>query len=336
MLRSEPQNWREYLAHITSDSTNSQRIRQTLGVRDVTIKRWITGFSEPRMQNLRGLLSALPDHRERLLEFFMEEYEDFADFPLGGSFQEIPPRFYLQVFQTSGTINPAQRHWTIANMVIAQALSQLDPDNLGLAVTLVKCMKHSGRDKIYSLRQGVGQCTSPWPGNLEQSAMFLGAESLAGFCVTTCRPYEVQDYREELDALPGHQFDHERSAAAHPILYAGRIAGCLLISSTEPHAFFQPARTRLIADYAHLIALALSPEDFVAPANIDLRSMPPHSEQQELFRTFRRRIIAARKKFSGEKPEVAEQSVWEKLEDDLLTQQYRKYQQNSQGPGCDE
>lgn len=328
MFQDEPKNWRELVELVIRDPAGLQRIMQTLSVQAITVRRWVQGTSEPRTQNLRGLLSALPEHRERLLEFFAEEYEDFADLPLSSPFQDIPPRFYLHIFQKCGTINHAQRHWSVANTIISQALGQLDPDNLGLAITLVKCMKYTGRDTIYSLRQGLGQCTPPWPGNLEQQAMFLGAESLAGLAVATCRPSEIQDYREEPDALPGHQFELERSAAAHPILYAGRIAGCLLVSSTEAHAFFQPSRTRLIADYAHLIALALSPEDFVAPANLELRIMPPHSEQKEAFSTFRQRIVSAKSRLE---PEIdAEQSVWEELEDELISQQQRKYQRIQQ------
>lgn len=324
MFQEEPKDWRELVGRVTSGPGGMQRITQTVGVQAITVKRWVQRISEPRAQNLRGLLSALPEHRERLLEFFAEEYDDFADLPPSSAFQDIPARFYLHILQICGTISHTQRHWSLANTIISQALGQLDPENLGMAITLVKCMQHTGHDKIYSLRQGVGQCTSPWPSNLEQHAMFLGAESLAGFAVATCRPYEIQDYREEPHASPGHQFEHERSAAAHPILYAGRIAGCLLVSSTEPHAFYHPSRTRLIADYAHLIALALDPEDFVVPADIELRVMPPHSEQKEAFSSFRQRIIDAR---SNQKSDIdAEQYVWEQLEDELIKQQERKYQ----------
>ncbi len=328
MFQEEPGNWRELVGQVISEPAGLQRIIQTLGVQAITVRRWVQGISEPRAQNLRGLLSALPEHRERLLAFFAEEYDDFADLPISSSFQDIAVRFYLHLFQTCGTINHTQRHWSLANTIISHALGQLDPENLGMAITLVKCMQHSKHDKIFSLRQDVGQCTPPWPSHLEHYAMFLGAESLAGFAVAMCRPYEVQDYREEPHASPGHQFEHERSAAAHPIFYAGRIAGCLLISSTEAHAFYHPSRTRLIADYAHLLALALDPEDFVAPADLELRVMPLHSEQKEAFSTFRQRILAAKNNPASDID--AEQSVWEQLEDTLILQQKEKYQRIQQ------
>lgn len=320
MFEKEPKDWRELLGWIIGDPAGMQRIVQELGVRDITVRRWIRGESEPRPQNIRRLLSALPEYRERLLELFSEEFDDFADLSLDDSHQEIPSKFYMQVFQMRGSIGQTQRYWSIANTIISQALSQLDPENLGLAVTVVKCMvSRDPARKILSLRESVGQATSPWPGNLEQKAMFLGAESLAGYVVSTCHGAEVQSYKEDKEALPGHQFELEQSAAASPILYAGRIAGCLLVSSIEPYYFLSPARLNLVADYAHLIALAFAPEDFIDPSRIELRLMPPHSAQKPYFDTFRKRLTDARIKLYEQKLDIdAEQYVWEEIESELL------------------
>jgi len=225
----------------------------------------------------------------------------------------------MQIFQMRGTIGPTQLFWSLATTIINQALTQLDPENLGMAITVVKCMITGRPDhKILSLRQSVGQATPPWPGNLEQSAMFLGAESLAGYVVSTCHPSEVQNYQDDKEALPGHQLDQELSAAAHPILYAGRVAGCLLVSSVEPDYFLLPGRLNLISDYAHLISLAFAPEDFIDPSRIELRIMPSHNEQHKYFQTFRKRMTDARLKLYGQHNVDAEQYVWEELERDIL------------------
>ncbi len=118
----------------------------------------------------------------------------------------------------------------------------------------------------------------------------------------------------------GHQFELEQSAAAYPILSAGRIAGCLLVSSTEPFYFLPPARLNLVADYAHLISLAFAPEDFIEPSRIELRIMPLHREQKEHFGNFRKRLTDARLKLYEEKrfDVDAEHYVWEEIEDELL------------------
>lgn len=320
MFEKEPENWRELLGWITNDPAGMQRVVQELGVRDITVKRWIRGESEPRPQNIRRLLSALPEHRERLLDLFSDEFNEVFDLSPDETYQEIPSKFYTQIFQMRGSISSTQRYWSIANTIIGQALSQLDPEHLGLAITVVKCMiSRDPAKRILSLRESVGQATSPWPGNLEQKAMFLGAESLAGYVVSTCHGSEVQNYKEDEGALPGHQFELEQSSAAYPILYAGRIAGCLLISSIEPYYFLPPTRLNLVADYAHLMALAFAPEEFIDPARIELRLMPSHKDQKPYFDTFRKRLTNARIKLYEQKLDIdAEQYVWEEIESELL------------------
>jgi hypothetical protein len=326
MLEKEPKDWRELLAQVVNDHAGMQRIIREVGVRDVTIRRWIKGESDPRSQNLRHLLGALPEYRDRLLDFFAEEYEDFSDLSLAESIhQEIPASFYLQIFQMRSTISSTQRYWSIANAIIAHALSQLDPDNLGMAISVARCMvSERNKPTILSLRQSIGQATSPWPGSLEQQALFFGIESLAGYVVSTCRPYEIQNYHENPEALPGHQFERESSAAAQPILYGGQVAGCLLVSSTEPYFFLQPARLSLIADYAHLISLAFSPEEFIDPVHIALRLMPLHSEQKAYFKNFRSRLTDARLKLYNQRDRDAEQYVWEEIEKEILDHSFQQ------------
>ena len=327
MLEKEPKDWRELLAWITSDPVALQRIVQELGVRDITIKRWIEGPSKPRSQNLRRLVTAIPEHRERFLDFFAEEYKDVSDFSPEEVLQEIPSRFYTQIFQMRSMVGPAQRYWSIVNAVINQALTQLDSEGLGMAITVVRCMNsRQHASKIWSLRQSIGKATPPWPGNLEQKAMFLAAESLAGYVVSTCRPSEVQSYKDDNAVLLGHQFDMEQSATAYPILYAGRIAGCLLLSSVKPYYFHSTTRLNLIDDFAHLIALAFDPTDFVEPSQIELRMMPPHAEQKIYFSTFRQRLTNVRlRQDTGNANKDAESIVWEELEEEILQQQQKNH-----------
>ena len=132
-----------------------------------------------------------------------------------------------------------------------------------MAITLVQCMPASSEGKIRSLRESMGLGTPPWPGDLERQAIFLGAESLAGYVVTNCRQAAINDLRANTSFLPAYQTENEVSALAHPIMYANLIAGCLLLSSTQPNYFLSESRLALISDYAQLIALAFGPEQFV-------------------------------------------------------------------------
>jgi hypothetical protein len=328
MLIDGAKDWRELLGQITSDPLIMQRVIRELRVRDITVKRWIKGESGPRSQNLRRLLNALPEYRERLIMLFSEDYEDFPDFSLDESAVEIPSDVYTQIFQMRSMVSRTQCYWSITNAIIGEALNQLDADNLGMAITIVRCMRSSCHEKVYSLRQSIGQGTSPWPGNLERKSMFLGAESLAGFAVSTCRPVDVQDYQADSTALPGHQFELERSAIAYPILYAGRIAGCLMISSIEPGYFLSPTRQGLIGDYADLMSLAFDADDFLEPSQIELRILPLHAEQERYFDNFRKRLTDAKMKLSDKKSHIeAEQYVWEEIENEIFEQEKQKYQQ---------
>ena len=152
--------------------------------------------------------------------------------------------------------------------------------------------------------------------------MFLGAESLAGNVVTLCRPGIIQNMDEEQSLMPVQRVGPEKSAAIYPILYAGRIAGVFLVSSAQPNHFLSQARTTLVQHYADLIALAFEPEDFYEPEQIALSVMPLHPEQKKYFAQFRQLVaetmLEAAKRNQPVNNIMADQIVWQKLEEELL------------------
>ncbi len=316
-MQPEPQDWRELLGNIISDSREKQRIAQELGVRTITLTRWVTKESDPRPQNLRHLLNVVPEERDLLLELISEEFVDFTAGAMDDSSKDIPSEFYSRVFSARSATNEALHFWSICNLILQQAIGQLDPDRLGLAITVARCMPPSNGNKVRSLRESVGQGTPPWSGDLEQQGMFLGAESLAGYAVTTCRLSAIQDIRQELSPLPAHQIPNEISAAAHPILFTGRIAGCLLISSTQTNYFLSPSRLSLIQCYANLIALAFDTEEFYDSKDIDLHVMPSHEVQKNYFRNFRHQVTQVMKQQPVPNRQ-AEEIVWQQLEEEMV------------------
>jgi hypothetical protein len=324
--RYEVETWRELLGTIISDPKERQRLIDALGVTSITLTRWVSGESDPRPQNLRHLLSVLPQHREHFIELLKKE-RGLGDFvnpvPEEVSPGEIPAEFYARVFVARSTMIDTLRFWSTCNLILQQALGQLDPDRRGMSIWVVKCMQPSGSyNKVRSLREVVGQGTYPWSGNLEQQAMFLGAESLAGNVVTLCRPGIIENLDEEHNLMPAARVDFEKSAAIYPILYAGRIAGVLLISSTQYNHFLLQTRTALAQSYADLIALSFEAEDFYAPEDIALCVMPTHNEQKQYFAKFRQliantMIVAASRNRPVNNIE-ADQIVWQRLEEELL------------------
>lgn len=324
----EFETWRDLLRSIINDPQEKARLSEELGIRTITLTRWAVGETDPRPQNLRHLLAALPHHREQMLDLIRKEagFEEFSDAGIDDSSNEIPSTFYTSVFTARSSTVDNMRYWSICNLILQQAIGQLDPDRVGMAIHVVRCMPPWPIDqKIHSLRESVGIGTPPWSGDLEQKAMFLGAESLCGYVVTLCRPAANQNVEDVYNLIPAHRVEHEKSAAVHPILYAGRIAGCLLVSSTQVNYFLSHARTTLIEHYANLLALAFEPEEFYEPQDIELRYMPDQEIQKKFFADFRHRVANTMIEGSRNRRPVnniqAEKIVWQKLEEELFSYQ---------------
>lgn len=319
------QTWRRYLGSIISNPKEKQRIAEELGVQPITLTRWVSGESDPRSQNLRHLLSVLPQQRDDLIGLIRREegFEEFSDSLKEDASKDIPPDFYTRVLSARASTTENLRFWSLCQIILQQAIGQLDPDRQGLAVWVVRCMPKSGfYNKVRSLRESIGLGTPPWGGSLEQKAMFLGAESLAGNVVTLCRPAIIENLDEENTLFPASRVEYEKSCAIFPILFAGRIAGAFLVSSAQYNHFLSQSRVALVQGYADLIALAMEPEDFFDPEDIALCVMPWHEEQEKYFASFRQKvsdtIIHAAREGNPINNIEAETIVWQQLEEKLI------------------
>lgn len=321
----DPLTWRTLLGNIIQDPHERQRIANALGVSPITLLRWVNNTSIPRPRNLHQLLAVLPQHRQVLLELISEEFEGFATTVANevaeDTSQEIPPGFYARVLHTYTTIASSLRYSSLCNLILQQALEQLDPHRVGLVLIVVQCMPPASGHKVRSLRESVGRGTPPWTSNLEQHPILLGAESLAGYAVTTGRMHVIQNLRADLNLLPGYRGVGEESAVSAPIVLAGNIAGCLLVSCTQPD-YFLPFRLKLIEHYSELIVLAFRPEDFYEQQRIELRILPPQEVQQAYVSKFRQRLLETMMQAAKSRHPMsiieAERVVWQQLEEELL------------------
>jgi hypothetical protein len=260
-----------------------------------------------------------------MIELLAAEFPEFPDLMKGSldedASQEIPSAFYTGVLRAHATTSKQQRFWSISNLILQQALGQLDSNQLGMEITIAQCMPPGVDGKVHSLRERTGRGTKPWNTNLELRAIFLGIESLAGYALTSLRLLVIQDRSERQMLFSGSWVEYEESAVACPIMYEGRMAGCLLVSSTQPH-YFLPFRQQLIQNYADLMVLAFDSAEFYAPHDIQLHPMPPPEVQVSHFAHLRQRIsdvmLESYKKQRPINVLEAEQVVWQQLEKEFL------------------
>jgi hypothetical protein len=320
------QTWRGLLGEIIGDVSEKRRLIKALQISPVTLMRWVDGTSTPRRHNLQQLLKALsPAYRERM-QALLPEGEKLQDVMWSG--QSVLPRvvlsdIYERALHVRATTSPKLRFWSLCQLILQHALGQLDPENHGMSIWVIGCMPPSGPyQKVRSLRGNVGLGTPPWMGNLEQEAMFLGAESLIGDVVTRCHPVIVQDVRKEHNLLFSAHGEQGMSVAMYPLLYVGRVAGALMVSSKVVNYFLSELRTDLIQHYAYLITLAFASTDFYEPDQIALEMMLPYAEQAVSFARFRQLMTetmldAAAHKVPMNNIEI-DLKVWGRLEEELI------------------
>lgn len=317
-------SWRDLLRQIISNPIERDRIANETGIRPITLVRWVNGESNPRSRNLHQVLNALTGDQQimfaKLLEDEGIDVQNVLTNPTAAD--EIEYTFIKQIFEMRATTPEKLLFWTLCRKVFEHALELLDPEHLGMAIRVVQCVPPPHNDKVHSLRESVGLGTSPWQRDLEQEATFLGAESLAGYAVTECRLQMIQDLKNNVELIPSYPGEYELSAVAVPILYVNHVAGCLLVSSTQPNHFASPTRLSLIRDYAQLTALAFKQEQFYAPEMIELRVMPPPAVQRTYLVSFRQRVVALMKQtYATAHPlsrTEAEQVIWQQVEEELI------------------
>ncbi|GAC1354346.1 MAG: hypothetical protein NVS4B11_26270 [Ktedonobacteraceae bacterium] len=318
---NQPPAWSIVLQGIIKSTAERKRLASALGMSDMTLIRWASGESNPQRPHLIRLVQVLqPHHREDIISALEEPYPDIHSWLKGEAAEAIAPEFFAQVLNVRTTTTESLRFWRISDMVLKQALLQLDPNNLGMAVKLIQCMPPKD-GKIRSIRERAGKGTPPWTDDLEHDVLFLGLESMSGYATEARHVVHDDDLRKS-KTFPAYQGEFEISAVAHPIRFEGHIAGCLLASSTQ-EAYFSQQRVALAAAFSDLISLAFDKQDFYKPTLLELRFMPRPNVQKPIITTFRQRVT---KKFH-ESPRSSsrlsnsevELAVWQEIEDELLS-----------------
>ncbi len=321
----EIQTWRDLLALVISESQERRRIAEELGINPITLVRWSNGKSNPRPENLRALFVALPQHQVQLAKLIVKEFPIFQNMPTsGGNRSEasgIPASFYASVMTTYTSSPQHLRGEAVRAQIVQQMLAQLDPQQHGMAVMVIRCMRPVSGQKVHSLRQVSIHVSRSWSNLQEVRACFFGAESQSGYAVATGHPVIIPNQQEKERLFPMHKMDRAESYLTIPILLSDRIAGCLTIWSPHAHYFTQEILS-LIQDYANLLVLSFELHEFYDLPQIELGLMPEYTRQVPLLSTFqqrvtRRMIQATQEQQPLTRPE-AELAAWHELETELL------------------
>lgn len=316
-------NWRELLGQAIKSSQEKQRLAHEMGVKPITLKRWVTGESRPREENIRRLARALPaDLSGLFLSLVGTEFPLFS--PENGIqnqvVPEIPAELYAQAMQIYTQTPLSLAYNALYELIFSRALEHLDPERRGMSLVLVGCVPPVGGQKVRCLRQLRGMGTPPWERDLSRKTIFLGSESVAGSAVMNYRGASVGS-RDAASFTPANWTDFEQSAIASPILRQARVAGALLASSVRAH-YFGEIHQDILGHYAHLAVLLFSPEEFYDSSDVMLGVMPPLAQQLPLFESFEQRISLkfeeARLRRAPITIQQARLRVWQDIAEELL------------------
>jgi uncharacterized protein YeaC (DUF1315 family) len=326
-------HWRELLEYVLRNPKEKQHLLDQLKVRAITLTRWVNGEAEPRQQNLQQLVKALTRYRHNLLsnEQKDETEPDGLPFALNNttmdSSSSIPSEVYSQILSARAHTHIHLRFWTIANMILHQAMAQLDASHQQTAVWITRYhwrddVTPSQNRTVKSLQVVLGyQAQKPFE-HIEQEGMFLGIESAEGTASVMGHPIIYQDQHQVGWLTPQTPVIEHQSAAIFPIIYQGQVAGTFTVASPHNNYFFTPDRVALTQRYSELLPLAFDTSDFIEREQIHLGVMPSYSEQKDAISTFRQRVSTLMSEILHKGASIttteAEKLVWQALEDELM------------------
>lgn len=266
--------WRELLKSL--DKQEKRRIIAALGIQEKTWQRWIHGYTEiPHPRHLRQLLKVLPAkiqaHFLEVIQLDPHFSRYIAELALPSGASAISSAFYSRIVEANA-ITPNSLRWiTLCQLILLQAVRQLDQTSLGLCMTILKCIPTASDGKVRTLSEQFSLGTPPWSKVVEQKEGMLGAASVAGQSVMMESLCVIQDIQGERS--PNHRSlssdEYTKSVAALPIRKSERTAGCLFLQSTQPQ-FFTLDRLMLAQRYCYLLVIAFEDSAFYTSEQIEL------------------------------------------------------------------
>ncbi len=288
----------------------------------------ISGVQSPRQRIARGLASPVPRQKTEETSQKLNLDEQRASITYLVDTRGPQREIYRRVLELrEATVEDDVRRWQITQAIFEDALSRLDPERLGLSILYARLMPPR-EDGIHSLYELEMRGSYPWPFTLESKA-YLGSTTLAG---TAAMLHHMQRWND-LDSDGRLQImadDLEQSACAQPLMLAGRMAGVLVVSSTQPGFFIDSMVCRSVIEYARLLTLALNDDDFYPFSQLHLMPMPDLKWQRaEMSRSYVNRVIACARQANLSLPEAEEHARREMEEEFELSESRRQEEAHS-------
>jgi hypothetical protein len=319
--------FRTLLKRLWSDPAIKRRLEQRNDIAARTLTRWMSGETEePDRARLLVLLEALPQQRNELLAAISRGLPDF-EAPLIDSTamlgEDLPMSYWLRLLETNAS-TPYNLHFAaIVNLVCLQLQATLDPERTGVYLTIAQCSPPTSPSlPVQSLREVFRMKTHESTLSGAGAPLFLGAESLCGYCASLCKAAIVSDTLEE-QQIPVRSSPDERSAAAYPIQRGGFVAGVFLVSSPQPD-YFAERQLYLLQICANMLSLAFETPAFYPPERLRLRVMPGDQEQGALLAGFPQRVMSILRLSQGLARAQAETAAWQQIEEELLALPHRQ------------
>ncbi len=250
------------------DRTEIERVARELDVAENTVYRWMNGTSAPRVAYLKRLPDVFPEQRTQLISLIKQNFGDVI-----GNFtpHEVQKEIYVKVLELAASSQDEEtRMWQVSQAIFEYALLHMDGERLGLVVSYARLM-HSRTDGIHSLYEVSRHSNDPSLIPVEATA-FLGSTSLAGAAAVKQRLQVWHHNDSERTLFEIDEF--ERSSCVAPVLRNSRLAGILTFSSTQPDFFKNPLIYQAVAEFALLLAVGVSDDEFYPPSLLNLRPMP--------------------------------------------------------------
>jgi hypothetical protein len=311
--------WRTLLSEVIRSSATRQYLAQELHVKPITLIRWANNTSQPRSDALRALPAALPTLQQELTTLIEQEYPSLfvAETHDQKKEQGIPSAFYARFFRDYTVLPNNLRAASLRLLAMQQLLVQLDPQQRGMAVFIVQCTPPSTSTSVCSLFKVIGRGTALWEDTFPYQAQLFGVESLVGNALQMVHPLMMPGAKEHAYLYPGQHITAVESRVAVPIILADRAAGCLCALSNHPDSF-SPEQIALLQDYAEVLTITFSSEEFYALQDIKLGVIPVLEEQQPYLKTFQQRVLQVLKEAAGRQQLLtrvqAERLIWQEFE----------------------